>query len=93
MVQEYKEDKETCKFLEDKMVAFIYEPFQEYVSLKVLMQNTLTTVFKLPTGAGKSFVATIVAEQYRKLGLKVAIVTTKSYLVDQLDDLLGPLRH
>lgn len=57
------------------------------------MDNKLTTVVEMPTGSGKSYIATIVAEQYRVLGLNVAIVTSQDYLVQQLEDILGPVRH
>ena len=50
--------------------------------MKILDETTHTTVVELPTGSGKSYVAAIVAEQYRQLGLNVAIVTTFNDLVE-----------
>lgn len=90
--KEYAEVRKTAKSLETKCLGYAYIPFQTFVSLKILMANNLTTVVELPTGCGKSYIAAIVAEQYRKLGLRIAIVTTHSFLAEQLKKMLGPLR-
>jgi reverse gyrase len=50
-------------------------------------------VASLPTGSGKTFIAGLTAYFYNKAGLKVAIVTSDQFLVTQMLDMIGSIRH
>ena len=50
-----------------------------------------TTVATLPPGAGKTYVATLLAMKKENEGKSTAIVTSEGFLVTQMEKMLGPL--
>ena len=47
----------------------------------------------LPTGSGKSWIAVLLSVVLTKRGIRNAIVTSDTYLVKQLGDMLDSVRH
>ena len=91
--QDFTEVKRISRELSTSCNDFVYNAFQAWVSLKIMVAEGLIKVVKIPTGGGKSFIATILADQFRRLNRKPVIVTTQSFLVDQYETMLGQMRH
>lgn len=72
---------------------FIGNDFQTYVATLIVSQPLVLTVAHLPTGAGKTYIAALVAFYYKKKDNRVAIVTTGKFLVNQLRKMLGKAKH
>ena len=73
----YVEVKKACKDLEDDCDDFIQNDFQVYVATKIIADKNNVSTALLGMGAGKSYIAAIVANYYRQIGQRVAIVTSQ----------------
>ena len=63
------------------------------MAAKIIKNEHRVTVAKLRMGSGKSFIAAIIANYYRKKEKRVAIVVPQTFLVSQMNKMLGSLRH
>ena len=73
----YVEVKKACKDLEDDCDDFIQNDFQVYVATKIIADKNNVSTALLGMGADKSYIAAIVANYYRQIGKRVAIVTSQ----------------
>ena len=63
--------------LDFKSKYFSYNSFQAYLAAKILADQSDITVAQLPTGSGKSFIASMLAHYFIRMGKRVCIVTSE----------------
>ena len=62
------------------------------MAAKAIFDKARVTPIKLKMGAGKSYIAAVIAQYYYQKNMKAAIVTSKPILVSQYNRMLGKAR-